>query len=456
MKNKITPDEKFKLMTSAPTEKLVLKLAGPTIVSMMITSIYNMADTYFVSQISTSASGSVGIAFPLMMLIQAIGFTISIGSGNYISRLLGQKNREHASKVLSTGFFTALILSAVLGVIGLIFLDPLVYALGATDTIAPHAKDYIRYILLGMPFMASSFVLNGTLRFQGSSFYSMLGIGAGGVINIILDPIFIFTLDMGTGGAALATIISQFISFCILIVTTNLGGNLKIKLKDFTPKWGLYKEILRGGLPSFYRQVLGSLAMIFLNFNAKIYGDAAIAAMSITGKIIHFAVSVMLGIGQGFQPVCGFNYGAKLYDRVLKAFWFAVKLSITALTVIGLVIFIASPQIITLFRKEDLDVIAIGSLALRLQCVTLPFSAWVIMMNMLLQTTGKSKEASIISISRQGLFFIPAVYILPRIFGLLGIQLSQPTADIFSFFLAIVVGKRILAELRTLQKASIG
>ncbi|WFA09045.1 MATE family efflux transporter [Tissierella sp. Yu-01] len=452
MKSEMTADEKFKRMTETPINKLVLTLAVPTIVSMLTTSIYNMADTFFVSQISTSASGAVGVAFPLMMIIQAIGFTLGMGSGNYISRLLGQKNREYSSKVLATGFFTALILGTALAIVGLIFIDPLVYILGATDTIAPHAKAYIQYILIGIPFMTASFVMNGTLRFQGSAFYAMIGIATGGVLNIVLDPIFIFTFNMGTGGAALATIISQFISFCILFYNSSKGGNLKIKIKDFSPEWVVYKEILRGGLPSFYRQALGSIALICLNFSAGIYGDAAIAAMSIVGRVIHFAVSVMLGLGQGFQPICGFNYGAKLYDRVLSAFWFTAKLSVTALAILGIIGFITSPIVIQAFRKEDLEVIAIGSLALRLQSLTLPLSAWIIMTNMLVQTIGKSKEASIVSISRQGLFFIPSILILPRILGLLGVQLSQPVSDVCSFILAVFISKEVLNELRSQQE----
>lgn len=451
MRNEMTADQKFKRMTEAPVEKLVLSLAVPTIVSMLTTSIYNMADTYFVSQINTSASGSVGVAFPLMMLIQAIGFTLGMGSGNYISRLLGQKDREYSSKVIATGFFTALIIGTILAILGLIFLNPLVYALGATETIAPYAKAYIQYILIGMPFMIASFVLNGTLRFQGSAFYSMIGIATGGVLNILLDPIFIFTLNLGTAGAAIATIISQFISFCILFYNSSKGGNIKIKLKEFTPKWVMYKEILKGGLPSFYRQALGSIAMICLNFSAGIYGDAAIAAMSIVGRVIHFAVSVMLGLGQGFQPVCGFNYGAKFYDRVLKAFYFTAKLSVIALTVLGIIGVITSPLVMTAFRKEDLEVIRIGTLALRFQSFTLPLIAWIIMTNMLVQTIGKSKEASIIAIARQGIFFIPAILILPKLIGLIGVQISQPISDLFSFTVSAIIGKRVLNELKMLQ-----
>lgn len=456
MKGEMTADEKFKIMTQTPVERLVCSLAIPTIVSMLVTSVYNMADTFFVSKINTSASGAVGVSFSLMAIIQAIGFTLGMGSGNYISRLLGQRDRENASKVAATGFFTALILGAVLALIGLIFIDPLVYALGSTETIAPYAKDYARYILIGMPYMAASFVLNNLLRFQGSAFYAMLGIGAGGLINIALDPLFIFGFNMGTGGAALATIISQLISFTILLHNSGIGGNMKVRFKNFTPKWEIYREILRGGLPSFYRQSLASIALICLNFSAGPYGDAAIAAMSIVGRIIQFAISAMLGFGQGFQPVCGFNFGAKLYGRVLNAFWFCVKISVGALALIAVSGFIFSPKIIALFRKEDLDVILIGSRALRFQCITAPLSAWIIMTNMLLQTIGKAKEASIIAVVRQGVFFIPAILLLPDIFGITGVQISQPISDILAFLTAVPIGIKVVKELKTMQHVDKG
>jgi putative MATE family efflux protein len=452
MKEETTAEQKYKIMTETPVNKLICTLAVPTIVSMLITSIYNMADTFFVSQISTSASGAVGIAFALMSIIQAIGFTFGAGSGNYISRLLGQKKIEYASKVAATGFFSAFFLGLILALIGIIFLDPLVYALGATETIAPYAKDYVRYILIGMPYMAASFVLNSILRFQGSAFIGMIGIGAGGILNIILDPIFIFSLDMGTGGAALATIISQFVSFSILLHNSGMNGTIKIRIKDFTPKWKVYKEIFRGGLPSFYRQSLGSLAMICLNFSAGQFGDAAVAAMSIVSRVFHFALSAMLGFGQGFQPVCGFNYGAKKYDRVISAFWFCVKVSAVILLAISMVLFVFSPQIISVFRKEDPEVVLIGVKALRLYCLTFPLSAWIIITNMMLQTIGRGKLASILAISRQGLFFIPSILVLPHILGLLGVQMSQSVSDILTFLLAVPMGISILREMKTRQQ----
>lgn len=445
-------EKNFLKMTQTPVKKLVCILAVPTIISMMITSIYNMADTYFVSQIGTSASGAVGISFSLMAIIQAIGFTLGTGSGTFISRLLGQKDMENASKVAATGFVTAFGLGILLAVLGFLLIDPLIKFLGATETIAPYAKDYIRYILIGMPYMTSAFVLNVILRLQGSAFYAMMGIGTGGILNIILDPIFIYKFNMGTSGAALATIISQFISFCILWHNSGMGGTIKINIRKFTPKWWVYREILRGGLPSFYRQSLGSLAIICLNFNAAPYGDAAIAAMSIVTRVFQFTVSALFGFGQGFQPVCGFNYGAKLYDRVIEAFWFCVKLATIVLISIGIITFFVAPQVMAFFRRDDIEVISIGTVALRFQCVTFPLSAWVVICNMLLQTIGKGAKASLLAVSRQGLFFFPTIFILTGVFGLFGIQISQPVADIVTFLLAIPLGLSVLKEMNELQK----
>ncbi|NLM76337.1 MAG: MATE family efflux transporter [Clostridiaceae bacterium] len=450
-------DVKFKKMTETPVPKLVITLAIPTIISMLISAIYNMADTFFVGKIGTSATGAVGISFSLMAILQAVGFTIGMGSGNYISRLLGEKNTEYASKVAATSFFTSFIVGIIITITSLIFLDPLVNLLGATPTIFPYAKAYIGIILLGAPFIISSFVLNNIIRFQGSAFYAMFGIGFGGLLNIILDPIFIFVLEMGTGGAALATVISQICSFIILLYVCGKGGNIKIKFRNFHPRWAIYKEVLRTGLPSFYRQGLLSLAMMTLNQMSRPYGDSVIAAMSIVGRAMGFAFSALIGLGQGFQPVCGFNYGAKRYDRVIEAFWFCVKVAFTGLLIASIAGIIFAPQIISIFRKDDPEVIAVGARVLRLHCIPFPLSAWVVINNMLMQNIGKSKEASILSFARQGLFYLPLILTLPRLIGIWGIQLSQPIADVLTFCLALPMGFRVIKEVKFLsnQKSDI-
>lgn len=450
----MTKEEKFKQMTETPVNQLIPRLAVPTIISMLVTSIYNMADTFFVSQIGTSASGAVGIMFSAMAMIQAIGFTLGMGSGNNISRALGNREEEKASLFAATAFFTAGIIGILIAVFGVAFSEPLVYFLGATPTIAPYAQDYARYILIAAPFMLTSFVMNNLLRAQGNAMFAMIGIATGGILNMVLDPLLIFGLGMGISGAAIATMVSQMISFSILLYQTNSHEDcIRIQISRFRPTPGIYGQILHAGIPSFCRQGLASIAAVVLNVTAGPYGDAAIAAMSIVTRFMMFINSSLIGFGQGFQPVCGFNFGAKRYDRVLEAYWFCVKVAVAMLTIFGIVAFAFSRPIITAFRREDLEVIAIGTLALRLQLLTMPFQAWVIMVNMLTQSIGYGFRAALVAMGRQGLFLIPALLVLPRIFGVLGVQMAQPIADMLTFVLATVVVAGILRELRGLRDA---
>ncbi|MCI6730897.1 MAG: MATE family efflux transporter [Lachnospiraceae bacterium] len=448
----MTKEEKYHQMIDTPVEQLIPKLAVPTIISMLVTSIYNMADTFFVSQIGTSASGAVGIMFSAMAMIQAIGFTLGMGSGNHISRALGNRDEEQASLFAATAFFTAGIIGILIAVFGTIFSRPMVFFLGATETIAPYAQDYARYILIAAPFMLTSFVMNNILRAQGSAMFAMIGITTGGVLNMILDPVLIFAFDMGISGAAIATMVSQMISFGILLYQCNSHEDcIKIQISRFRPKLITYGRILHAGLPSFCRQGLASVAAVVLNFAAGPYGDAAIAAMSIVTRFMMFINSSLIGFGQGFQPVCGFNFGARRYDRVLKAYWFCVRVAVTMLTVFGIAAFLFSRPIITAFRREDLTVIEIGTLALRLQLLTMPFQAWVIMVNMLTQSIGYGFRASIVAMGRQGLFLIPALLVFPGMFGLTGLQIAQPVADMLTFVLSTVIVIGILKELKALE-----
>lgn len=439
--------QKFERMTKTPIPRLIGELAVPTIISMLVTSFYNMADTFFVGKINTSATAAVGIVFPLMAMIQAFGFFCGHGSGNYISRQLGAHNFEDASRMSATGFVSAFVLGLGILVVGFLFTDPLLRIMGSTETILPYARSYMRIILIGAPYMTASLVLNNQLRFQGSAFYSMIGITTGAVLNIGLDPLFIFVLDMGVAGAALATIISQFVSFCLLIAGTFRGGNLRLNLKDFSPSLKYYQNIVKGGAPSLFRQGLGSFATVCLNLMAGPYGDAAIAAMSIVTRISQFAASVVIGFGQGFQPVCGFNYGAKLFKRVQEGFWFCVKFCTSVLLVAAVCGWIFSPNLIGIFLKTDPLVIEYGSQALRLQALTFPLVGWITIANMMLQTIGKTVKASLLAMSRQFLFFVPVILTLPGFLGILGVQLSQPIADFCSFLLAVPLSISVLREM---------
>lgn len=440
-------EQKYIKMTTTPVEKLICSLAGPTIVSMLVTSFYNMADTFFVGKIGTSATGAVGIVFSVMAIIQAFGFFFGHGSGNYVSRKLGEKDFEEASRMAATGFVSAFLAGLVIMIVGLIFLEPLCYLLGATPTILPHAKSYLRIILIGAPYMTAALVLNNQLRFQGSAFYGMIGITSGAVLNIVLDPLFIYVFHMGVAGAALATIISQFVSFLLLLRGTGTGGNVHIDLRKFSPSIQRYKIIINGGSPSLCRQGLSSVSTACMNLMARPYGDAAIAAMSIVMRITNFAASIMTGFGQGFQPVCGFNYGARKFRRVQKGFWSCVRLSTVFLLGMSVLGWFGASGLVALFQREDQEVIAFGTRALRFQCISFPLLGWITMCNMMMQTIGKGVRASIMAMSRQGLFFIPLVIVLSSRIGFLGVQMSQPISDVLSFLVAIILQASVLREM---------
>ena len=447
-------EDKYRQMTEPPVSRLICKLAVPCIISMLVTSFYNMADTYFVGMLkSNAATGAVGVVFSMMAIIQAVGFFFGQGSGNYISRELGRKNYQEASNMAATGFYSAMVTGLIICILGQIFLEPLAYLLGSTETILPYTEEYLRVILLGAPWMTSSLVLNNQLRFQGSASYAMVGIVSGAIINIVLDPLLIFVFDLGVAGAGWATIISQFVSFCLLLKGCSSGSNIHIHIRNYQFKWHYFKMIFQGGLPSLSRQCLASLATICLNHSARPYGDAAIAAMGVVQRITMFGASAMLGFGQGFQPVCGFNYGANLYHRVKEGFWFCVKISTVFLVFMSALGIVFAPNLIALFR-DDPDVIACGTAALRFQCISFSFQGWIVMSNMMQQSMGRTIPATFLSVARQGFFFIPAVLILPHIWGLMGVQMAQAIADILTLLCAIPIQLYVLKSLPD-RKASI-
>lgn len=442
-------DEKFQKMTQTPIPSLIIRLGLPTIASMLITSIYNMTDTYFVGTLGKSASGAIGVVFSLMAIFQAFGFMFGHGSGSIISRQLGQHNHESASRFASTGFFLSLAVGVVIGIAGLCFQTPLMYFLGSTDTILPYARDYAFYILLAGPFFTGSCVLNNILRYEGMSFYAMLGLVSGAILNMLLDPLFILALGMGTAGAGISTALSQVISFGILL-SVFLSGRTdsRLRFRSITNQFHDVWLIVSTGFPSLIRQGLGSLSALLLNHQAGIYGDAAVAAMSIVGRISQFVFSVNVGIGQGFQPVASFNYGAKRYSRVRSGFWFATFLSELLLALLSLGCLLFSAPLVQLFQS-DAGVVEIGIPALRFQCIACLFLPFTTCGNMMFQSVGHSGKASLLATLRNGIFFIPLILLLPMAWGLSGVQLAQPVSDVLSFLVTLPM---VLQFLRALPK----
>ena len=439
----------YRKMTETPVPRLIGKLAVPTIISMLVSSIYNTADTFFVSQLGTSAAGAVGIVFSIMAIIQAIGFTIGMGAGNILSRQLGARKDEEATITASSGFVFSLLLSILLAVIGTIFRPQIMTLLGATETILPYAEDYAQYIFFGAPVMCASFVMNNYLRAEGKAVYGMVGITIGGLLNIVLDPIFIFTFGFGTAGAAMATALSQLISFIILLSFFIKGkSGVRLSLMKVSRSFRLYRDIVVTGLPTLMRQGLASAATVALNVAAAAFGDAAVAAMSIVGRITMFAFSAMLGFGQGYQPVASFNYGARLYGRVREATRFTAITGTVIMLFVSVICFIIAPEIIGAFRGDDAAVMEIGVKALRFQMLLMPFTGVVTATNMGLQSTGHSAPATVLSMARQGIFFLPLILILPRFFGIDGVIASQPISDALSFVLAIFFFSSFMKELK--------
>jgi len=430
--------KQYDLMTKTPMTKLILRLSAPTVVSMLVSSIYNMADTYFVSQLGTSASAAVGVVFPLTAILQAVGFTIGTGAGSRISIYLGEDKSEEADRVASSGVFASVVSGIILALLCKLFLAPILRFVGATDTILPYAESYANYILIGFPVMCASFVMNHMLRCQGKTALSMIGLSAGGILNIILDPIFIFTFKLGIAGAAIATILSQAVSLVLLLVfVLSKHSVLRIGFKKISWKFDVYSVIVRIGAPSFYRQGLASISSSLLNNRAAVFGDSAVAAFSIVGKVSFIIMAVMLGVGQGFQPVVGYNYGARDYKRVRSAYKVTLMLGCAMMTVAAVICFIFAPDIMAIFRPDDPEVIRIGSFILRLQSVVLPLMSVTVSTNMLHQSLAKNKEASFLALTRQGLYFIPLILILPSVLGLLGIQITQSISDFLSMLTAV-------------------
>ena len=430
--------DNYTFLTQAPVHRVIVTMAIPTIISMLVTGLYNIADTFFVGKIDTQATAAVGVVFSLMFFVQAMGFFFGHGSGNYISRELGARRHENAVKMASTGFFSSFFFGLVILILGEIFLTPLSLMLGSTPTILPYTEDYMQVILLGAPFLTSSLTLNNQMRLQGNANFAMYGIVIGAVLNVLLDPFFIFTCGLGVSGAAWATVVGQIVSFVILFFMARRGENIAIKFRNFSPSIQMYKEIFYGGSPSFMRQGLACIATMSLNLAAGVYGDSAIAAMSIVGRIAMLSFAVVIGLGQGFQPVCGFCYGAGLYDRLKEAYKFTVTIGTIFLIVLAIVGWMISGMLIGVFR-DDPEVIAIGVVALRWQLCVFPVNALILASNMLAQTCRKPWRANILAAARQGLFFIPLIFILPSYFGLLGVEMCQAVSDLLSFVLTVPI-----------------
>lgn len=443
-------DARKNMMLEQPISKVIPKMAIPTIVAFLINSIYSLADTFFVSSLGTNATAAVSVNSSLDQIIMMAGSMLAIGANSYIARLLGAKREDEANKVLSVAFFIALAFGTILAVFGCIFMEPMVRLLGATETCLQYSIDYATYVLLVAPFMATSFVMNQCLRAEGSAVLSMIGMGFGSILNCVLDPIFIFTLDLGVAGASMATAISKLVSFAILIFPYMAHRSvLRISPKYFQPSREILTQIVKIGSSSMFRSGLAVVAAIVLNNIAGSISDAVLAGIGVTNKIMMFPFSVILGFGSGFQPVTGFNWGAKRFDRVLESYWFSAKCAIAISTVMAVILGLFANQVILLFSEADAEMQAIGALSIRLQCIALPIHAWVAVVNMFCSGLGKAKGALLLATARQGSCFLPIVYPLAWLFEANGVAAVQAVADVLTLCLAAPLIRKVLKEVKT-------
>ena len=438
--------DNYSYLTTAPVGRVILTMAVPTIVSMLVISLYNIIDTFYVGRISTQATAAVGIVFPVMTIMQACGFFFGQGSGTFISRALGAKDKYRAEVMASTGFLYSILFGLLITILGLIFLKPLSIALGSTPTILPDTEAFLRIILLGAPFVTGTMTLNNQIRFQGNAFYGMLGILSGAVLNVVTVPIFAFGLDMGVTGAALGTLVGQIVGFFVLLVMTRHGGNIRMVSSRISFGWKPVKEIMKGGTPSLTRQALASITTLMLNVAAGQYGDAAIAGMSIVTRVSFVVFSIIIGLGQGFQPLCGFNYGAGLFNRVRKGYRFCVKAGLLFVVPVSVICFIFSETIIDILRHDPM-VVEVGSAAFRWQILTYPLAVVITMSNMMFQTSGRAISANFLAACRNGICFIPMILLLPLFWGLKGVEVSQAAADVVTFIFAIPLTVRYFKTL---------
>ena len=438
-------EKHYQKMTQTPVAGLILRLGIPTTISMLITSIYNMADTYFVGTLGPSAQAATGVLFTLQAIIQGIAFMLGHGGGTFISRELADRNTERATMYVSSSFFAGAAAGTVILAVGLAFLEPLVLALGSTQTILPHAMDYGLWVLLSCPFVICSMILNNALRYEGRAFYAMFGLTAGGILNILGDYILVVKLEMGVFGAGLATAASQMVSFLILLYMFRRMAQSRLSFKAVSKGIGVYISICRVGLPSLIRQGLTSVTTGVLNNLTKPFGDAAIAAMSVVNRYSMFLMCVGLGMGQGFQPVAAFNYRAKLYDRVKKGLVFTTCFGLVFIGGFSLISIIWAEPIIGLFQKKE-EVIAIGSVALRFAAVGMMFMPFSVPVNMLYQSIQQPTISSVLSMIRSGAVTIPLLLTLVPMIGLTGIQIAQPTADIIAGLISIPFIVRFLRK----------
>lgn len=441
-------NKKMELLGSAPIPKALLAMGLPTMIGMMINALYNLVDAYFVGGLGTAQMGAISVAFPLGQVVVGLGLLFGNGAASYISRLLGTGEKETANKVASTALYSSLCVGAVIIICTVIFLNPVLKMLGATESIMPYAVTYTSIYIISSIFNVFNVTMNNIVTSEGAAKTTMFALLTGAALNMILDPVFIYVLDLGVAGAAIATAISQIVSTSVyLTYIFRKKSVFNFSIKECCYSKEIVSEVLKIGIPTLVFQLLTSLSIALINMQTKVYGDSVIAAMGVVTRVISMGSLMVFGFIKGFQPIAGFSYGAKKYDRLHEAIKISILWSTIFCIIFGAGAALFSSSIISGFTKGDMEMIHAGQKALRANGLSFLLFGFYTVYSSLFLALGKAKEGFILGACRQGICFVPVVLLLPMAWGIHGILYAQPIADVISAIVTVFMALHLHKEL---------
>lgn len=445
--------KKMELLGSTSIPKALLAMGIPTMIGMLVNAFYNLVDAYFVGGLGESQMGAISVVYPLGQVVVGLGLLFGNGAASYISRLLGRGDKENADKVASTALYSSIFVGAVIIIISMVFLHPILKLLGATDSILPYAATYAGIYIVSCIFNVFNVTMNNIVTSEGAAKTTMCALLIGAVLNIALDPLFIYAFDLGVAGAAIATAISQVVSTCVyLTYILRKKSVFHFRVKDCTYSREIMSEIFKIGIPTLVFQILTSLSISLINNAAGDYGDSAIAGMGVVTRLISMGSLSVFGFIKGFQPIAGYSYGAKKFDRLREAIKTSILWSTVFCVIFGLVLALFPTAIVSQFTKGDAEMIRIGAASLRANGITIMLFGFYTVYSSLFLALGKGKEGFILGACRQGICFIPVILLLPMVWGLNGILYAQPIADVLSAIITVFMAIPLHKRLNEMQK----
>ena len=443
----------MELLGSTSIPKALLAMGIPTMIGMLVNAFYNLVDAYFVGGLGESQMGAISVVYPLGQVIVGLGLLFGNGAASYISRLLGRGDKENADKVASTALYSSVSVGAVIILFSMVFLHPILKLLGATDSILPYAATYAGIYIVSCIFNVFNVTMNNIVTSEGAAKTTMCALLTGAVLNIALDPLFIYVFDLGVAGAAIATAISQVVSTCVyLTYIFRKKSVFHFRVKDCTYTKETMSEIFKIGIPTLVFQILTSVSISLINNAAGDYGDSAIAGMGVVTRLISMGSLSVFGFIKGFQPIAGYSYGAKKFDRLREAIKTSILWSTVFCVIFGVILALFPTAIVSQFTKGDAEMIRIGAASLRANGISIMLFGFYTVYSSLFLALGKGREGFILGACRQGICFIPVILLLPMVWGLNGIMYAQPIADVLSAVITVFMAIPLHKKLNEMQR----